>query len=184
MSLIGRISLYAALMLSAAASHAAGLRGVELGDPCGMASDIEFRLGSSLVRSDGSVPLLHYHGTYSGKDADIVYICDNHILADQVIMIRTSDRDAAFQTAGEIKESVIKEFGAPSYDGLGLNYAEKLWRSLWGVSGDVMLQSAIWQVQGREVFLWVRNDEKDGWEIRLSQSSHIDMIADAYRGIN
>lgn len=168
----------------AALGHADGLRGIEVGESCHKAAVIEPGLGSNLVGTGAGASFLHFTGRYSGEQADIIYICDGGQLAEQVITIGTANREHAFRLADEIRLATVKELGAPAHDGLGLNYLQKLWYSLWGVSGDVMLQSSIWNVDNRETFLWVTPGSNNRWDVRYSQSAPATMIVNEYVGVN
>lgn len=160
-----------------------GLRGVAPGASCATAAVIEPALGSTLTGVGESGAFWRYSGRYSGRDADIVYFCDGQQLVEQIITIDADDRAHAFRLAAEIRQAAIEKFGSPAHDGLGLNAAQKLWYSFWGVAGDVMLQSTIWNVDHSEVFLWVARGANDHWGVRYSQSAPATLIVNDYAGL-
>ncbi len=173
-----------ALCFAGAHARADGLRGIEVGEACSKAAIVEPGLGSNVVGAGEGASFLHFSGNHSGQSADIVYVCDGGQLSEQVITIGMDTRDHAFRLAEEIRLAAVKEFGAPVHDGLGLNYAQKLWYTLWGVSGDVMLQSSIWNIDSREIFLWVTPGANNHWDVRYSQYSPARMIVNEYIGVN
>lgn len=171
------------LVLGNNSAAAEGVRGMQLGEPCDKAAVIEPALGSRVVEISNGASFMHFAGEYSGEAADIVYLCEQNRLTEQVITIGADNREHAYRLADAIRATALKEFGAPAHDGLALNYAQKLWYSWWGVDGDVMLQSTIWNVDTHEVFLWVTRDAGDTWGVRYSQSAPSTLIADNYAGI-
>src|SRR3990170_8002348 len=83
--------------LSGAPAYADGVRGIHIGESCGKAAVIEPALGSSLIETGEAVSFMHFSGSYSGQAADIVYLCDDDRLVEQVITIGADNRDHAFR---------------------------------------------------------------------------------------
>lgn len=141
------------------------------GDPCGKIPEIEKGLGSLELAIDEATGISRYTGTQGGEKATIEYLCDKGRLAEQRVVITTTNMDAAYRFADAQKTALSKRLGEPIHDGLTLGAWEKLLFGFTGADLDYLSLVVIWGRAEEDVMLLIREIGTNLWEVSISQGS-------------
>jgi len=147
------------------------LSDIRPGDPCDEIVEIEKRLGSSESASNDAKGVSRYTGTHGGKEATIVYRCDEGLLDEQTIVVTTSTQDEAYRFANEQKAEISRRLGNPIHDGLELGTWRRLFFGFLGADLDYLVRVVVWGRAKEDPMLSVTEVGENRWEVSVSQGS-------------
>jgi hypothetical protein len=127
-----RIVVFAALLANVTPVPAVDLRGVELGQPCRHAAEVELSLGAQPRSDIGSMlefgVLAFEDQSIAGRHAQYLYSCTqpDRLVSRYSITIRTRSEAEARAAYAEAKGAVEQRLGIPNYDSESAAELEKM----------------------------------------------------------
>lgn len=160
------------LFLVALSAHGGErLANIRLGTPCDAIPELEQQLGSLELTLPDSTGVSEYRGTQGGKEAKIVYQCTEGSLAEQTVIVTTSNRDEAYRFANAQITELSRRLGEPIHDGLHLAAWRKLLFGFLGADLDFLTAVVVWGRANKDVMLSIRQTGENLWQVSISQGN-------------
>ncbi|QYZ67057.1 MAG: hypothetical protein OI74_15640 [Gammaproteobacteria bacterium (ex Lamellibrachia satsuma)] len=147
------------------------LADIQSGFPCDEIAQFEKNQGSVELAALDANGISKYRGKQGGREATVVYHCEQGRLTEQEIILTYAIRSKAYQVANEQSIELAKALGKPIHDGLNLKTWRRILSGILGADLDYLTSVVVWGKAKEDAMLLVRETADKRWEVIISQGS-------------